>query len=63
MAGSGCLYERAAQDLKGKITGIWTDANEWEVLKSETHDRLQNGPDGQPTHRTDSTVKVRRLPQ
>jgi flagellar basal body-associated protein FliL len=24
MAGSGCLYERAAEDLKGKITGIWT---------------------------------------
>src|SRR5687768_16335701 len=24
MAGSGCLYERAAEDLKGKISGIWT---------------------------------------
>ena len=35
---------------------------EWEVLRAETHDRMQNGPDGQPTHRTDSTVKVRRLP-
>jgi SAM-dependent methyltransferase len=45
------------------VAGLRLAQGEWEVLKSETHDRLQNGPDGQPTHRTDSTVKVRRLPQ
>ncbi|MGW1029641.1 class I SAM-dependent methyltransferase [Streptomyces sp. NPDC002577] len=34
----------------------------WEVLLSEEHERIRNGPDGQPTVRTDNTVKVRRLP-
>ncbi|MEV4640207.1 class I SAM-dependent methyltransferase [Actinoplanes sp. NPDC049548] len=33
---------------------------EWEVLVSEEHDREQNGPDGRPAHRTDSTLKLRR---
>jgi SAM-dependent methyltransferase len=37
-------------------------AGEWEVLVSEKHDRVQNGPDGHPVQRTDGTVKVRRLP-
>jgi SAM-dependent methyltransferase len=36
---------------------------EWEVLLSERHDRVQTGPDGQPAHRTDGTVKARRLPR
>ncbi|MFJ4920698.1 SAM-dependent methyltransferase [Streptomyces sp. NPDC088725] len=34
---------------------------EWEVLICEEHPRTQAGPDGQPTTRTDNTVKVRRL--
>lgn len=33
---------------------------EWEVLISAEHERIQNGPDGQPTTRTDNTLKVRR---
>jgi len=33
---------------------------EWEVLRCETHDREQTGPDGRPAHRTDSTLKLRR---
>jgi SAM-dependent methyltransferase len=32
----------------------------WEVLKSDIHPREQNGPDGNPAIRTDSTVKLRR---
>jgi SAM-dependent methyltransferase len=32
----------------------------WEVLKAETHPRLQKGPDGDIIERTDSTVKLRR---
>jgi 2-polyprenyl-3-methyl-5-hydroxy-6-metoxy-1,4-benzoquinol methylase len=35
---------------------------EWEVLVSQEHEREQEGPDGQPTTRTDATVKLRRLP-
>jgi SAM-dependent methyltransferase len=35
---------------------------QWEVLLSEEHERIQNDPDGQPTTRTDNTVKIRRLP-
>jgi SAM-dependent methyltransferase len=45
------------------IAGLRLEQGEWEVLRSETHDRLQNGPDGAPTHRTDSTIKLRRLPR
>ncbi|GGU49451.1 methyltransferase [Streptomyces albospinus] len=33
---------------------------EWEVQLSEEHERIQNGPDGQPTTRTDNALKVRR---
>jgi hypothetical protein len=33
---------------------------EWDVLVCEEHERLQNDPDGNPTRRIDSTVKVRR---
>lgn len=32
----------------------------WEVLLSETHERAQTGPDGQPAIRTDTTLKARR---
>lgn len=32
----------------------------WEVLVREVHPREQDGPDGQPAVRTDSTVKLRR---
>jgi SAM-dependent methyltransferase len=45
------------------ITGLRLAEGEWEVLRSETHDRLQNGPDGTPAQRTDSTIKLRRLPR
>ncbi|WP_079125612.1 class I SAM-dependent methyltransferase [Streptomyces lushanensis] len=34
---------------------------EWEVQICEEHERQQNGPDGRPGHRTDNTLKVRRL--
>jgi SAM-dependent methyltransferase len=44
------------------VAALELPAGEWEVLLCEKHDRLQNGPDGRPAHRTDSTVKVRRLP-
>jgi 2-polyprenyl-3-methyl-5-hydroxy-6-metoxy-1,4-benzoquinol methylase len=33
---------------------------EWDVLVCEEHERVQNGPDGRPTTRTDSTLKLRR---
>jgi SAM-dependent methyltransferase len=44
------------------IAGLRLAEGEWQVLRAAKHDRLQNGPDGQPAHRTDSTVKMRRLP-
>lgn len=34
---------------------------QWEVLLSDEHERIQTSPDGQPTTRTDNTLKVRRL--
>jgi SAM-dependent methyltransferase len=34
---------------------------QWEVLRIDEHERIQYGPDGQPTTRTDNTLKVRRL--
>lgn len=45
------------------IAALSLPEGEWEVLRSERHDRVQNGPDGTPAHRTDSTVKLRRLPR
>ncbi|MEV7404724.1 class I SAM-dependent methyltransferase [Streptomyces sp. NPDC091267] len=33
---------------------------EWDVLLSEEHERVQDDPDGNPTTRTDNTLKVRR---
>ena len=43
------------------VAGLRLAEGEWEVLRCETHDRLQNGPDGVPAHRTDSTIKLRRV--
>lgn len=37
-------------------------AGQWEVLRSEEHERVQTAPDGEPAPHTDSIVKVRRLP-
>jgi SAM-dependent methyltransferase len=34
---------------------------EWEVLLTDEHERVQNGPDGQPTTRVDNTLEIRRL--
>jgi SAM-dependent methyltransferase len=45
------------------VAGLKLAEGEWQVLRCEKHDRLQNGPDGVPAHRTDSTIKVRRLPR
>jgi hypothetical protein len=45
------------------VAGLRLEQGRWEVLRCETHDRVQNGPDGVPAHRTDSTIKVRRLPR
>ncbi|WP_207934780.1 MFS transporter [Actinomadura sp. KC06] len=36
--------------------------DEWDVLYSGEHDRVQTAPDGRVMNRTDSTVKVRRRP-
>ena len=33
---------------------------EWDVLVCEEHERVQNDPDGKPTTRIDSTLKLRR---
>jgi hypothetical protein len=45
------------------VAGLRAAEGEWQVLRCEKHDRLQNGPDGAPAHRTDSTIKLRRLPR
>ncbi|MFB4277996.1 MULTISPECIES: FAD-dependent oxidoreductase [unclassified Nonomuraea] len=34
---------------------------EWEVLRSEEHERAQNAPDGRPGTRTDNVLMIRRL--
>ncbi|MEU1127264.1 class I SAM-dependent methyltransferase [Streptomyces sp. NPDC005899] len=34
---------------------------EWEVLRGEEYERIQNDPEGNPTTRTDNVLKVRRL--
>ncbi|MGW9210246.1 class I SAM-dependent methyltransferase [Embleya sp. NPDC055664] len=36
---------------------------EWEVLRSEEHERIQNDPEGRPVTRIDNTLMVRRLPK
>lgn len=33
----------------------------WEVLVNEEHERIQNDPEGRPTVRRDSTLKIKRL--
>jgi SAM-dependent methyltransferase len=43
------------------VASLELTEGEWEVLVAEEHERIQNGPDGQPGTRTDNTVKVRRL--
>lgn len=45
------------------VAGLRLPEQEWELLLSGKHDRVQNGPDGRAVHRTDGTVKVRRLPR
>ncbi|MFF7246878.1 class I SAM-dependent methyltransferase [Embleya sp. NPDC008237] len=35
---------------------------EWEVLRKDEHERIQNDPEGRPITRTDNTVMVRRRP-
>ncbi|WP_082772444.1 bifunctional 2-polyprenyl-6-hydroxyphenol methylase/3-demethylubiquinol 3-O-methyltransferase UbiG [Actinoplanes sp. TFC3] len=47
----------------GLIDDLHLNPDEWQVLRSDTHDRLQNGPDGRPGHRVDGTVKLRRSGQ
>jgi SAM-dependent methyltransferase len=44
------------------ITDLALPKGKWEVLVSREHPREHIGPDGTATTRTDSTVKVRRLP-
>lgn len=34
---------------------------EWEVLLTDEHERVQNDPDGRPTTRVDNTLEIRRL--
>ena len=49
-------------EVEEVIAGLRLGEGQWQVLRGATHDRLQNGPDGRPAHRTDSTIKLRRLP-
>ncbi len=64
-------YEHAADDHPlvrfpapaELLADLRLSEGEWEVLRCEEHDREQVGPDGRLAHRTDSTVKVRRLPR
>jgi SAM-dependent methyltransferase len=44
------------------IADLQLAAGEWEILLAEPHERHQTGPDGKPAIRTDSTIKLRRLP-
>lgn len=43
------------------LDGLGLADGRWEVLVSDEHQRVQTGPDGQPTTHTDYTLKVRRL--
>ena len=45
------------------LTSLQLPPERWQVLRCEKHDRVQNGPDGVPAHRTDSTIKARHLPE
>lgn len=42
------------------LESLRLEEGEWDVLVCEEHERVQNDPDGNPTHRTDSTLKIRR---
>lgn len=42
------------------LAALRLEEGEWDVLVCEEHERIQNDPDGNPTKRVDSTVKVRR---
>jgi len=42
------------------LDSLRLEPGEWEVLVCEEHERVQNDPDGNPTTRTDSTLKLRR---
>lgn len=44
------------------LTSLDLPEGAWEVLVNEEHERIQNDPDGQPTTRTDNTLKLHRLP-
>ncbi|AXK34224.1 class I SAM-dependent methyltransferase [Streptomyces armeniacus] len=43
------------------LAGLRLADGDWEVLRCEEHERIQQTPDGQTGTRTDNTVKVRRL--
>jgi SAM-dependent methyltransferase len=49
----------APEDL---LASLQLPPGQWQVLRCAEHDRIQNGPDGVPAHRTDSTIKARHLP-
>lgn len=42
------------------LDALLLELEEWEVLVCAEHERIQNAPDGTPTTRTDSTLKLRR---
>ena len=42
------------------LDALLLEPEEWEVLVCAEHERIQQGPDGSPTTRTDSTLKLRR---
>jgi SAM-dependent methyltransferase len=42
------------------LDALRLETGEWETLVCAEHERVQNGPDGTPTTRTDSTLKLRR---
>lgn len=42
------------------LDALRLEPGEWETLVCAEHERVQNGPDGTPTTRTDSTLKLRR---
>ncbi|HEV2633513.1 MAG TPA: class I SAM-dependent methyltransferase [Actinocrinis sp.] len=42
------------------LSSLHLPDGEWETLTCREHERIQNAPDGRPTTRTDSTVKLRR---
>lgn len=42
------------------LAALRLESGEWDVLVCVEHERIQNGPDGNPTRRVDGTVKVRR---